>query len=68
MNLIQLRLNLSHKADSKENFIRVYQQMLKDEDMQTELVDLIAEEQRKLDDALGFVNLEFANGETRKKK
>lgn len=58
---------MENKPDSKENFIRVYQQMLKDEDRQTDLVDLIEEEKRKLEDYLQFMGLELVEGEVRKK-
>jgi hypothetical protein len=59
---------MKNKPDSKENFIRVYQQMLKDEDRQTDLLDLIQEENREVKDSLQFMGLELVDGEVRKKK
>lgn len=58
---------MNKKPDSKENFIRVYQEMLRDEQNQTELIDLIAEEQREFEHALQFMGLEMVEGEVRKK-
>lgn len=59
---------LDKKPDSKENFIRVYQQMLRDEQNQTELIDLIAEEQKQLHDASELINIELIDGQVKKKK
>ncbi len=42
--------------------------MLKDEQHQTELVDLIAEEQRELEDTLQFMGLELIEGKVKNKK
>jgi hypothetical protein len=47
---------------------RIRQLELTDEQKQTELVDLISEEQREFKDALQFMGLEMIDGEVRIKK
>ena len=48
---------MKNKADSKEDFIRIFQTELNDEQKQTDLMSMIEMDKEQIDDCLNFLGM-----------